>query len=161
MPGMGRFLFLPMTLAVMFAMTTAYFLSRTLVPCASAFLLPHHGHERQAARPIGRAFARWEELDRPRHRAVRPRRSTSSCAIASRRSSSASRCWPSRWSCSLPIMRRDFFPEADSGAFEIAVRAPSGTRIEITEEHGQEGRELHPQEHSERRPATDRLARSA
>ena len=42
MPGMGRFLFLPMTLAVMFAMTSAYLLSRTLVPCASAFLLSHH-----------------------------------------------------------------------------------------------------------------------
>jgi multidrug efflux pump subunit AcrB len=32
-------------------------------------------------------------------------------------------------------MRRDFFPEVDSGAFEIAVRAPSGTRIEITEQY--------------------------
>ena len=30
-------------------------------------------------------------------------------------------------------MRRDFFPEADAGAFEIAARAPSGTRIENTE----------------------------
>ena len=33
----------------------------------------------------------------------------------------------------LPIMRRDFFPEVDSGAFEIAARAPAGTRIEETE----------------------------
>jgi multidrug efflux pump subunit AcrB len=33
----------------------------------------------------------------------------------------------------VPVMRRDFFPEADSGAFEIAVRAPAGTRIENTE----------------------------
>ena len=32
----------------------------------------------------------------------------------------------------LPIIRREFFPEADSGAFEMAVRAPSGTRIEVT-----------------------------
>ena len=37
-PGMGRFLFLPMTLSVVFAMTTAYLLSRTLVPCASRLL---------------------------------------------------------------------------------------------------------------------------
>ncbi|HZZ81979.1 MAG TPA: efflux RND transporter permease subunit, partial [Gemmataceae bacterium] len=34
----------------------------------------------------------------------------------------------------VPSMRRDFFPEVDSGAFEIAVRAPSGTRIENTEQ---------------------------
>ena len=49
MPGMGRFLFMPMTLAVMFAMTAAYFLSRTLVPCASAFLLGHHSHETESS----------------------------------------------------------------------------------------------------------------
>jgi multidrug efflux pump subunit AcrB len=33
-----------------------------------------------------------------------------------------------------PVMRRDFFPEVDAGAFEIYVRAPTGTRIERTEE---------------------------
>ena len=33
-----------------------------------------------------------------------------------------------------PIMRREFFPEVDAGAFEMYVRAPSGTRIEITEQ---------------------------
>ncbi len=33
-----------------------------------------------------------------------------------------------------PIMRRDFFPEVDAGAFEMYVRAESGTRIEKTEQ---------------------------
>src|SRR5262249_37701802 len=33
-----------------------------------------------------------------------------------------------------PIMRKEFFPEVDAGAFEMYVRAPSGTRIEKTEE---------------------------
>ncbi len=32
-----------------------------------------------------------------------------------------------------PRLRREFFPEVDSGAFEIYARAPSGTRIEETE----------------------------
>ena len=32
-----------------------------------------------------------------------------------------------------PLLRREFFPEVDAGAFEIYVRAPSGTRIEETE----------------------------
>jgi multidrug efflux pump subunit AcrB len=32
-----------------------------------------------------------------------------------------------------PILRKDFFPEVDAGAFEMYVRAPSGTRIEIME----------------------------
>ena len=44
MPGMGEFLFMPMTLAVAFAMCSAYILSRTLVPACSAAWLSGHGH---------------------------------------------------------------------------------------------------------------------
>ena len=33
-----------------------------------------------------------------------------------------------------PQLRREFFPEVDAGAFEMFVRATSGTRIEETEE---------------------------
>jgi multidrug efflux pump subunit AcrB len=32
-----------------------------------------------------------------------------------------------------PILRKEFFPEVDAGAFEMYVRAPSGLRIEQTE----------------------------
>jgi multidrug efflux pump subunit AcrB len=32
-----------------------------------------------------------------------------------------------------PVLRREFYPDVDSGAFEMTVRAPSGTRIERTE----------------------------
>ena len=32
-----------------------------------------------------------------------------------------------------PVLRREFYPDVDSGAFEMTVRAPSGTRIELTE----------------------------
>ena len=40
-------------------------------------------------------------------------------------------------------MRREFFPEVDAGSFEIAVREPTGTRIEVTEKMGREGRGFH------------------
>src|SRR5476649_1261164 len=40
--GVPRFLFVPMALAVMFAMAWSYFLSRTLVPTMSAYLLKAH-----------------------------------------------------------------------------------------------------------------------
>ena len=133
MPGMGKFLFLPMTLAVMFAMTSAYLLSRTFVPCASAFLLQDHKHEVESQRgAVGRLFARWEKLiDRGidlyvraldvvlAHKAVTIIASFVLLAVT--------------LTLLLPIMRRDFFPEVDSGAFEIAARAPSGTRLEVTE----------------------------
>jgi multidrug efflux pump subunit AcrB len=134
MPGMGRFLFLPMTLAVVFAMVTAYLLSRTMVPCFSAYLLrPHaHGHEERRGL-IGRAFARWERLIdrgialyvRALDVVLRNRGKTIAISFA---------LLALTLVLLVPIMRRNFFPEVDSGAFEIAVRAPSGTRIEVTEE---------------------------
>jgi multidrug efflux pump subunit AcrB len=31
-----------------------------------------------------------------------------------------------------PILRKEFFPEVDAGAFEMYVRGPAGTRVEIT-----------------------------
>jgi multidrug efflux pump subunit AcrB len=134
MPGMGRFLFLPMTLAVMFAMTAAYILSRTLVPCSSAYLLSGHGHHFHGEHRgfFARAFARWERvIDRGielyvgaldfvlRHRVATVATGFGLLAVT--------------LVLLVPVMRRDFFPEVDSGAFEIAVRAPSGTRIELTE----------------------------
>lgn len=130
-PGMGRFLFLPMTLAVVFSMTTAYLLSRTLVPCASALLLSHQDHH-QPRGLIGRTFARWEELVNSAIRlyvrgldfCLRHRGKTVVLAFTMLAVTLV---------VLVPIMRRDFFPEADSGAFEIAVRAASGTRIEHTE----------------------------
>ena len=33
-----------------------------------------------------------------------------------------------------PVLRKEFFPEVDAGAFEMYVRAPSGLRIEKTEQ---------------------------
>jgi multidrug efflux pump subunit AcrB len=173
MPGMGRFLFLPMGLAVMFAMTTAYLLSRTLVPCFSALLLKPHVHStRQATAhqpeaqardsssleiragvpsepalsirerhdqlgPIAQAFAGWQKLqDRGIALYVR--------ALDVVLENKALTIGTSFGLLALvliffvPVMRRDFFPEVDSGAFEIAVRAPSGTRIENTYKYVEE-----------------------
>jgi multidrug efflux pump subunit AcrB len=134
MPGMGRFLFMPMMLAVMFAMTTAYFLSRTLVPCFSAYLLkPHqHGHT-EALGVLARAFARWEQIiDRGIGLYVR------ALNVALNYKGATIAIGFSLLAAVLvglvPVIRRDFFPDVDSGAFEIAVRAPSGTRIDVTEQ---------------------------
>jgi len=132
MPGLGAFLFRPMALAVAFAMISAYILSRTFVPSRSAmWLKPHEpGHEAEKG-PIGRAFARWEAMiDRGiglyikgldgvmAHPRITIAFAFGMLAIA--------------LVTLIPVIRREFFPEADAGAFEIAVRAPSGTRIEVT-----------------------------
>ena len=132
-PAWDEFLFLPMTLAVMFAMASVYVLSLTLVPCASAYLLSHHrSRASRTARVIARAFA-WVQrlIDRGieyyvkaldlvlRHKTITIAGSFILLAVT--------------LAVLLPVMRRDFFPEVDSGAFEIAARAPAGTRIEETE----------------------------
>jgi multidrug efflux pump subunit AcrB len=133
MPGMGGFLFWPMFLAVFFAMTTAYLLSRTLVPCFSAYLLaPHgHGHERPRG-PLGLAFAWWEGVI-DRGIALYVRALDAVLRNPGRTVVIAFGLLGVTLVGLTPFMRRDFFPEVDSGAFEIAVRAPSGTRIEVTE----------------------------
>lgn len=133
MPGMGRFLFLPMTLAVMFSMTCAYLLSRTVVPCFSFLLLRSHGHGHAPQGMLARAFARWEKIiDRGIALYVR----SLSYILAHRVGTvvAAFTLLAATLAFFTPIMRRDFFPESDAGAFEIAVRAAPGLRIERTEE---------------------------
>jgi multidrug efflux pump subunit AcrB len=132
MPGLGEFLYRPMAAAVAFAMIAAYFLSRTFVPsrCA-AWLRPHDGHGRDDGHG-SRAFRWWEGridaaigayaavLDRVlRHRWLTV--------------GGASLLFVAVLALLGPQLRREFFPETDAGAFEIYARAPSGTRIEVTE----------------------------
>ena len=133
MPGLGAFLFRPMAMAVAFAMIAAYVLSRTFVPSRSArWLRPHRAHPGSKRGWIAVAFGRWEALiDRGIAAYVRVldvvlahRKLTVGVAIALLAAVLVGLG---------PVMRREFFPEVDAGAFEMYVRAPSGTRIEVTE----------------------------
>ena len=149
MPGMGKFLFRPMFLAVAFAMTIAYILSRTFVPSRCANWLNEHkhkpiesdtsddqhrnGHENQSSRNfIGVLFEKWEGLInrgiavyvRVLERVLKAR--VVVVGIAFGLLAVVAVVFGSQ-------LRREFFPEVDAGAFEIAVRAKSGTKIEVTE----------------------------
>jgi multidrug efflux pump subunit AcrB len=135
MPGMGQFLFQPMALAVAFAMIAAYILSRSLVPALSSLWLKPHNphHDRGPKSRLQRIFEAWERLI-DRGIAVY----VSGLDFVLHR----------RWTTVITAMsllvgtilvfggplRKEFFPEVDGGSFEIAVRAPSGTRIENTEQ---------------------------
>jgi multidrug efflux pump subunit AcrB len=125
-----------MATAVAFAMTAAYFLSRTFVPSRSArWLRPHASQADDTPGQRGwaaRAFGRWEALiDRGIAAYVRAldavlRNRALTVGLAATLLASAL--------VSIgPRLRREFFPEVDAGAFEIHARAPSGTRIEVTE----------------------------
>lgn len=132
-PGMGQFLFGPMTLAVFFAMVAAYFLSQTLVPSYSALLLKPHddGHDKSRGF-FARIFAPWDAFlnslialyVRGLNQILKHRVLT----VAVSGAAAVAVVFMMG-----PQMRREFFPEVDAGAFELAVRAPTGTRIEQTE----------------------------
>jgi multidrug efflux pump subunit AcrB len=151
MPGLGEFLFRPMAMAVAFAMIAAYILSRTFVPSRSATWLKAHsnGHSHEQDResdrsngagnggqtprrnPIARAFARWEAtIDRAIAGYVH------ALDFVMRHPKATIATGFSLLAVMIvllgPDLRREFFPESDAGAFEIYVRAESGTRIEIT-----------------------------
>ena len=150
MPGVGKFLFKPMFLAVTFAMVIAYVLSRTFVPSRCAKWLGGHGrkpvelhtfdyqhrneHENAPPRgPLAALFERWEALLNLGIAAyvrllgaVMKARVAVVCAAFALLALVVAVLGPR--------LRQEFFPEVDAGAFEIAVRAPSGTRIEVTED---------------------------
>lgn len=144
MPGMGQFLFKPMALAVAFAMISAYLLSRTLVPSYSALLLSPHKTDIDHDKPRGwftRQFHRWEAfIDRGIALYVSGlefvlRFRLPTIIIAASLLVTVLLCYGSS-------LRREFFPEVDSGAFEMIMRGPSGMRIEKTEEYVAQAEQL-------------------
>ncbi|HEY1085007.1 MAG TPA: efflux RND transporter permease subunit, partial [Prosthecobacter sp.] len=123
MEGAARALFVPMALAVGFAMLASFLLSSTLVPVLSVWLLPKHS-KLQEERPglVGRAY-----------------RGTVRAAVALR--------WllvPAYLAGAAlvvavlgPRLGTEIFPKSDSGQFAIRFRAPSGTQVNATEKIAQ------------------------
>ena len=135
--GAAKSLFVPLAMAVVFAMLTSYFLSRTLVPTMVRLLLAREaeelalGEHHQAKGWFGRLFARFNQsFDRLRtfygrllawalhHRVVFVSSFLAFVAV----------------SVSLfPLLGRDFFPSVDAGLIKLHVRGAPGTRIEESE----------------------------
>jgi multidrug efflux pump subunit AcrB len=123
MTGVVRSLFVPLSLAVGFAMMASYFLSSSLVPVISIWILrdsPHH--EQRAA---GSKFDRARERYADRLRRVLRRRwlvlglyAVVAAAIIFLLG---------------PRLGQEIFPRVDADQFQLRFRAPVGTRIEETE----------------------------
>ncbi|MFO0937765.1 MAG: efflux RND transporter permease subunit [Gemmataceae bacterium] len=149
MPGLGAFLFRPLFLAVAFAMGIAYLVSRSFVPARCAAWLrghaaaPHESHtvdyqhRNPHERPEGksalaRVFAKWETvIDAAIHAYTRVLAIIMKVRLLV--IGAAFLLLALTIMILGPQLRREFFPEVDAGAFEIYVRAKSGTRIEVTE----------------------------
>ncbi len=125
MEGAARALFVPLSLAVGFAMVTSYVLSSTFVPVMSVWLLRHaHPTHPDAAGAL--SFARFRGVY---ERALRGLMGLRWPLIAGYAAVAGLLIWLVGGS-----LGTDIFPRVDSGQFQLRLRAADGTRLEITEE---------------------------
>lgn len=129
--GTAAFVFIPLALAVVFAMAASYLLSRTLVPTLATLMLSEGAHHGPSSTGFfGRFAAGVEALLRFLERVV-----------------AAMAAFLLRWkivpllglvfaltlgAISAKNLGREFFPETDAGMMRLYVRAPTGTRVEET-----------------------------
>jgi len=120
MVGIARSLFIPLSLAVGFAMLASYFLSNTLVPVLSTWLLREkHGQDDHSF--LNRVQDRYARF---MARAMRLRWPILACylVVAGLGIFLVSR-----------VLGTDIFPNVEAGQFQLRLRAPTGTRVERTE----------------------------
>jgi multidrug efflux pump subunit AcrB len=131
--GPAKFLFTPLGLAVVFAMLASYALSRTLTPIMIGLLLKgeHHdesGGSRGSFARLHRAFERGFERLRDRYVGVLTLLLTRRVIVPI-----VAVLIVAFGAVMLMLTGSDFFPAIDGGQIKLHVRAPAGTRIEVTE----------------------------
>ncbi len=121
MIGVGRQLFVPLSLAVAFSMIASYLLSSSLVPVFSTWLMreAHRGEEREGLfGKLRSSYERYVGL------ALRFRWPLVFCYLVG--------AFGILYVL-LPRMGTELFPDANAPILRIRLRAPAGTRIEETE----------------------------
>ena len=124
MSGVARAMFVPLALAVGFAMASSYFLASSFVPILETWLNRKRGSTEAHAR------GSWFDSVRSVYAGI----SATSCAA-----SLARRCHLPAFApppfCSWPGSRlgTEIFPRSDPGMLQMRLRAPTGTRVERTE----------------------------
>ncbi|MDQ2710647.1 MAG: efflux RND transporter permease subunit [Acidobacteriota bacterium] len=119
--GVGRQLFVPLSLAVAFAMVASFLLSSSLVPVLSAWIMKAKRSGEHGAGlfgTIGREYTRYLKA------ALRFRWPLTIGYVAV----SVIFLW-----LLLPRMGTEIFPDVKAPLLQIRLRAPTGTRIEQTE----------------------------
>ncbi len=143
--GAARFLFVPLAMAVVFAMLASYLISRTLVPTMARFLLGAeikvyasemheggHGPVWAVHRVFNHGFMALAALHR---RAI-------DWTLDHRKSTMGGFAALLLMAIAVaPLVGQDFFPTVDAGQLRLHVRCPPGTRIEATEQRFQQVQE--------------------
>jgi multidrug efflux pump subunit AcrB len=119
MTGAAKALFLPLSLAVGFSMVSSYLLSSTLVPVLSIWW-----HREPKARPALKeareSALRWLFLPSLTTRHILVPAYLGGVVFAI--------------SVILPFLGTEIFPQIDAGQLQLRLRAPTGTRLEKTEQ---------------------------
>jgi multidrug efflux pump subunit AcrB len=133
--GPAKYLFTPLGLAVVFAMLASYGLSRTLTPIIIGLLLKGERHE--AADAVHRSWSGrfFDRFNRGFER-MRNEYNTLLAYLMRRRAivPIAGALILTLGGVMTMLVGRDFFPPIDGGQIQLHVRAPAGTRIEVTEQ---------------------------
>lgn len=123
MTGVGRALFVPLSLAVGFSMVASYVLSTTFVPVLSTWILKHKTQPTDIVRRDG--FIRLQENY---GRVLQGAMGGRWLLVAAYLGASAAVLV-----AFAPHLGSEIFPNVDTGQFRMRLRAPTGTRIEKTE----------------------------
>src|SRR5712692_8187404 len=125
MVGVSRALFVPLSLAVGFAMAASYLLSSSFVPVLSNWILRSHAERIVEGQNVPSAFARLQgRLGKNLERTIRNRRLVISGYIVATLLVIA---------IAGSYLGREIFPRVSSGQLLLRFRAPIGTRVETTE----------------------------
>ena len=121
MQGSAQALFVPLSLAVGFSMVASYLLSSTFVPVMSVWLLRHY-HVPESPGLFDRFQTRYTSVVNALLRVRWP-------LIAGYAALATVVIWAAGSQVGTEI-----FPTVDAGQFQLRLRAPTGTRIERTEQ---------------------------
>ncbi len=139
LPGVAGFLFVPMALAVVFAMIASFVLSRTLVPTMAMYLLKPHRPGDEDAHLAGTPNSRNPLVRFQRGFEHRFEKICADYVGLLRRALGARKPFLLGFLAVvilsfglLPMLGSNFFPSVDSGQIAMHVRVPVGSRIEDT-----------------------------
>ena len=136
--GVSRFLFTALAVAVVLSMLASFFVAMTVVPlfCAKLMKSPHLTHEHQVTDSrfghVVSAFNRYFE------KVVRRYDHTLARSLVRPAATTVGLVGISLVSFTLyPLLGVAYFPRTDPGQFVINLKAPSGTRLELSEQQVQ------------------------
>ncbi|HUC65349.1 MAG TPA: efflux RND transporter permease subunit [Stellaceae bacterium] len=134
--GPAKYLFTPLGLAVVFAMLASYGLSRTLTPITIGLMLK--GQHQGGTTPSGGGgfFTRFHAAFERGFERLREEYVALLHVLLTRRSlvPLVAAAVLALGGVMFVFVGRDFYPAIDGGMIQLHVRAPPGTRIEVTEQ---------------------------